>query len=77
MVGLLGTVSKSLEKELKELEICVKIETIQTTWERLKCWEEFWRSGVTYCQSDSRENSPANASVKISQGVKIWKQFYT
>ena len=60
-VCVLGTVSKGLEKGLKEMKIRVRIRNIQTT---SKYWEESWRPEVTCCLSDSFKRPPAYASVK-------------
>ena len=68
--GGLGTLQKRLERELKEVEIRGRMETILIT-ELLGALSIL--TGVfeeTYSNSDSSVIAPANARLKNEQGVK-------
>ena len=69
VVGALGTVHKSLESGLEELEIRKKIETIQTT-SLLRSTRILRRVLEIWGDTDSTEQTAAESGVKISPGVK-------
>ena len=61
----LRTVLKNLKKRQEDLEIWVRIESIQTT-SFLRYWEESWRIVVTQAPV---KRPPFKAGLKILQGV--------
>ena len=71
MIGAFETISK---KELEELEISLRIESIQTTASLRS--EESQRPEETCYHSDSSERSPPDADVKNSQGIIIYRKSY-
>ena len=66
VVDALGTVLKSIERKLEELEIigCTKPSRPQHCIDQLKYLKESWRLEKTCCYSDSSERSPDKAGVK-------------
>ena len=68
-VSALGTLSRNLEKELKELEISRKIRTISTTelLRSAKTLRRSWGPVEICCHSDSRERPAANVGVRTCQ----------
>ena len=71
VIGALCTVTKELLKELEDLEVEGRVETIQQQhyWEQLEYWEVSWKIEKTCCKSNSSEKPSANADVKNSQWV--------
>ena len=76
VIGALGTITKWLLKDLEDLEVGGRVETIQTTasLKRPESWDESWRLEETCCPSDSSEKPSAKTDVKNSQGVKKRKK---
>ena len=70
--GVLGTVSKSLEEKLEELESRGWLENINNTGLLRSAWEESWKPEETCYQSDSIKIPSANAGVKDPLGAKWW-----
>ena len=66
VIGAFGTVTKGLLKELDDLEVGGRVETIQTTplLRTARIWEESWRLEENCCLSNSSERPSANADVK-------------
>ena len=71
VIGAFGTVTKRLLKGLEDLEVGVRVETIQLQhyWERPEYWEESWRLEETYTPTNSSERPSAKSDVKNSQWV--------
>ena len=71
VIGAFRTVTKGLLKVLEDLEVCGRVETIQSTtfWEPLEYWEESCRLEETCCHSNSSERPSALADGKNSKGV--------
>ena len=69
VIGAHGTVTKGLVKELEDLEIRGRVETILTT-ALPEYREESWKLEET-CYSNSGERPSSNAEVKKSQSVKF------
>ena len=65
VIGAFGTVTKGLLKELEDLEVGGRVETIQTTT-LLRTARILRRVLETCCHSDSSENTSALADVKNS-----------
>ena len=79
VIGALSTVSKHLEKRLREqreMRIRGKIETNHKQYcsDQLKYLEESWRSAETCSQSNFSEDSPVRVAVKnLQDGRKMKK----
>ena len=67
--GALGPIPRGLVKRLEDLEIRVKVETIQTAALLGSAWI-MWKVLETCCHSEIRENASANAGEKNSQMSK-------
>ena len=57
VIGVLGTVTKGLNKGLEDLERRGRVETIQLVlyWDQPEYWEESWRPEETWCHSNSSD----------------------
>ena len=75
VIGTLGTVTKGLLKQPKNMEITGRVKTskLQHYWDRPEYWKESWRLGETCCHSNSCEKPSANASMKNLQLTLVWK----
>ena len=69
-IGAFGTITKGLLKDLKDLEVSGRVETIQMT-ALLRMARNLRRVLETWCYSDSSEKYSANTDVKNSKGVNI------
>ena len=65
VIGVISTVTKELVKELEDLKIRGRVETIQIIT-LAEYWEESTRLDETCCHSNSSEWQSANADVKNS-----------
>ena len=70
-IGAFGTITKGLLKELEDLEVVGRVETIQTTalLRKAKYWEESRRLEETFCHSNASEKPWAKTDVKNSKGI--------
>ena len=77
MVGALGTVTKSLEKRLVELEIRKRIKNVQMAalLRRLKCPEESWTREEICCHSVSSERPRWREKLERSKIMIICIQY--
>ena len=81
VVGAIGTVSKSVEKNWKnwKTEEESSVARLQYYWEQSGHYEEPWRSEEAGSRLDSSEKQIVNAGVKSSQIIKIiyhlWESF--
>ena len=68
VIGAFGTVIKGLLKELEDLEVGGRVETIQTTalLRTVKILRRSWRLEETCCHTDFSEKPSAIADVKSS-----------
>ena len=62
VISAFGTITKGLLKELEDLEVVGRVETIQTTayWEQPEYWEESWEFEETCSHSNSSERPLAD-----------------
>ena len=71
MIGAFGTVTKGLLKELEDLEVGGRVETIQTTT-LLRTARILRRVLETCCHLNSNENPTTDADVKNFNGDNNW-----
>ena len=72
VIGVLRTISKSLERRLEKSEIGGWAEPSKLHfWSRSEYWEESWKPQEICSYLDSSERPSAKACVKNSQGIII------
>ena len=71
VIGALGTITKGLLNGLEDLEVGLRVETIQMTalLRTARILDESWRPEETCCHSNSSVKPSVNADVKNSEGV--------